>query len=68
MWSEVMVNLTPLEKYSGIPIFQTLSFFNLPIIRAKSRFPSSVEYYNKITPDFSNSPIFEPIFISLGGS
>ena len=46
---------------------EPLLFSDLPIIRTKNRFLSSIEHCY-FTPDFSNSPIFEPIFVFLGGS
>ena len=62
-------NLPCLEtsNYSGIPVSRTLTFFYLPITRTKSHFPPSVEHRN-FTPDFSNYPIFQNNFVSLGGS
>ena len=65
------LQVKPVYCYNGDDIliiqWNLLIFSNLPITRIKSRFPSSVKHCNFI-PHFSNSPFFEPIFVSLGGS
>ena len=55
-----------LSQYSGIPISQTLIFFNLLITQTKSC-TLSVEHCN-LDLNFLNYPIFRTNFISLGGT
>lgn len=51
--------------YSGIPIFQTLNFSNLPIIQSKF-FAPLAQSYEKFTLNFSNQFLFFWVVWKIG--